>query len=187
MCSYISLNLETPIEFLKGIGPEKAKLVQKVLEIRIVEDFLNFFPIRYLDKSKVYKINQLNENETLEVQLKGKITNVAEVGDGRAKRLSAKFHDETGTIDLVWFQYSKWMKEQIPQNIELYIFGKINVFNHLFSMPHPDIEPIDNKIQDTHLRPIYPSSEKLTKRGLHQKFFQTILKNICLEIPNLIQ
>jgi len=185
--SFEILNLETPIEYLKGIGPEKAKLIKKVLEINTVEDFLNFFPIRYLDKSRVYKIKDLKEDENLEVQLKGRITDLAEVGGGRAKRLSAKFHDETGTMDLVWFQYSQWMKDQIPQNRELYIFGKINVFNHIFSMAHPEIEPVENKTQETRLRPIYPGSEKLTKRGLNQKFFQNILKNICIEIPTIIQ
>jgi len=181
------LNLETPIEYLKGIGEERAKLIKKVLDIYTVEDFLNFFPIRYIDKSKVYRISQLSENETIEVQLKGKITDLKEVGGGRSKRLSAKFHDESGTMDLVWFQYSQWMKDQIPQNRELYIFGKISLFNRVFSMAHPEIEPLENKEKETRLRPIYPSSEKLTKRGLNQKFFQTILKNICIEIPNIIQ
>ncbi|MGC4129841.1 MAG: ATP-dependent DNA helicase RecG [Bergeyella sp.] len=181
------MTLETSIEYLKGIGPERAKLIQKVLDIHTVEDFLNFFPIRYIDKSKVYKIAQLSENEALEVQLKGKITDLKEVGGGRTKRLSAKFHDETGTMDLVWFQYSQWMKDQIPQNRELYIFGKISLFNRVFSMAHPEIEPLENKAQETFLRPIYPSSEKLTKRGLNQKFFQSVLRNICIEIPAIIQ
>ena len=181
------MTLETPIEYLKGIGPEKAKLIRKVLEISTVEDFLNFFPLRYLDKSRVYTISALKADESQEVQLKGKITDIAEIGEGRAKRLAAKFHDGTGTMDLVWFQYSKWMKDQIPQNRELYIFGKINVFKGVFSMAHPETEPVENKTQDTRLRPIYPSSEKLTKRGLNQKLFQNVLKNICLEIPNLIE
>ncbi|MDR2206497.1 MAG: ATP-dependent DNA helicase RecG [Flavobacteriaceae bacterium] len=180
------MTLETPIEYLSGIGAEQAKLIKKVLGISAVEDFLNFFPIRYLDKSKTYKISELGEDENLEVQLKGRITDLVEIGGGKAKRLSAKFHDETGTMDLVWFQYSQWMKTQIPQNKEIYIFGKVTLFNRSFSMAHPEFEPMENKEQETRLRPIYPSSEKLTKRGLHQKFFQNILRNICAEIPNLI-
>lgn len=182
-----SLTLETPIEYLKGIGPEKAKLIKKVLELLTVEDFLNFFPLRYIDKSRLYTIASLKPEEAQEVQLKGKITDVAELGEGRAKRLAAKFHDPTGTMDLVWFQYSKWMKDQLPQNREVLIFGKINVFKGVFSMAHPEIEPLETRSQDTRLRPIYPSSEKLTKRGLNQKLFQTVLKNICLEIPHLIE
>lgn len=179
------LQLDTPIEFIKGIGPDRSKLIKNVLGISNVEDFLTFYPIRYLDKSKVYKVSQLQESNT-EVQLKGKITSVSEIQTGKVKRLSAKFQDETGSMDLVWFQYSKWMKEQLPINREIYIFGKINVFKNQFSMPHPEIELEEKKETDNRLQPIYPSSEKLTKRGLHQKFFQNIIKNICAEIPNLI-
>ncbi len=181
------LTLETSIEYLKGIGPEKSKLIKQVLDIHNVEDFLTFFPIRYLDKSTTYKIADLDKNEINEIQLKGKITDIQEVGVGKTKRLSAKFRDETGSIDLVWFKYSQWMKDQIPQNREIYIFGKLSVFNNSFSMSHPEIEALENKTEEVRLRPIYPSSEKLTKRGLNQKFFQTLLKNICQEIPHLIQ
>ena len=180
------MTLETSIEYVKGIGPERAKLIKNVLGISIVEDLLNFYPIRYLDKNKVYKVNGLQESN-LEIQLKGKISNVQEILTGKVKRLTAKFNDDTGSMDLVWFQYSKWLKEQLPVNREVFIFGKINAFNNQFSMPHPEIELDENKEKDNRLRPIYPSSEKLTKRGLNQKFFQVILRNICKEIPNLIQ
>jgi len=180
------MTLETSIEYVKGIGPDRAKLIKGVLGLSTVEDLLNFYPIRYLDKNKVYKISQLEES-AIEVQLKGRITQVQEVQTGKTKRLSAKFNDDTGTMDLVWFQYSKWLKEQIPVNREVYIFGKINVFNRQFSMPHPEIEAEENKENDSRLKPIYPSSEKLTKRGLNQRFFQNVLRNICKEIPNLIE
>ncbi len=180
------MTLETSIEYVKGIGPERAKLIKSVLGLSTVDDLLNFYPIRYLDKNKVYKISQLEES-SIEVQLKGRITQVQEVQTGKTKRLSAKFNDDTGTMDLVWFQYSKWLKEQIPVNREVYIFGKINVFNRQFSMPHPEIEAEENKESDSRLKPIYPSSEKLTKRGLNQRFFQVVLRNICKEIPSLIE
>ncbi|WP_292008152.1 ATP-dependent DNA helicase RecG [Chryseobacterium sp.] len=180
------MTLDTSIEYIKGIGPERAKLIKNVLGISTVEDFLHFYPIRYLDKNKVYQISQLRETN-LEVQLKGKIIQLQEIQTGRTKRLSAKFNDGTGTMDLVWFQYSKWMKEQLPVNKEIFIFGKINIFNNQFSMPHPEIEIEEKKETDNRLRPIYPSSEKLTKRGLNQKFFQAILSSICKEIPNLIE
>ena len=180
------LQLETPIDYLKGISPEKAKLIEKVLGIKTVEDFLNFFPIRYIDKSTIYKISQLHGEEKNEIQLKGRITDLTEVGEGRAKRLSAKFHDSSGTIDLVWFKYSQWMKTQIPQQQELLVFGKVNVYNHTFSMPHPEIESLEKQTKETRLRPVYPSSEKLSKRGLNQAFFRNILKQICLQIPQLV-
>ncbi|WP_153398314.1 ATP-dependent DNA helicase RecG [Chryseobacterium vaccae] len=180
------MTLDTSIEYVKGIGPERAKLIKNVLGISTVDDLLNFYPIRYLDKSKVHKISQLEETSQ-EIQLKGKITQVQEIQTGKTKRLSAKFNDDTGTMDLVWFQYSKWLKEQIPINREVYIFGKINVFNRQFSMPHPEIDAEEKKEGDSRLKPIYPSSEKLTKRGLNQRFFQFVLRNICREIPNLIE
>lgn len=181
------MTLDTSIEYVKGIGPERAKLIKSVLGLSTVEDMLNFYPIRYLDKSKVYTISQIEEESSQEIQLKGKITQIQEIQTGKTKRLSAKFHDETGSIDLVWFQYSKWLKEQLPINKEVYIFGKINAFNRQFSMPHPEIEAEENKESDIRLKPIYPSSEKLTKRGLNQRFFQNALRNICKEIPNLIE
>jgi ATP-dependent DNA helicase RecG len=180
------MTLETSIEYVKGIGPDRAKLIKSVLGLSTVDDLLNFYPIRYLDKSKVFKISQLEES-SIEIQLKGRITQVQEVQTGKTKRLTAKFNDDTGSMDLVWFQYSKWLKEQIPINREVYIFGKINVFNRQFSMPHPEIEGEENKEGDNRLKPIYPSSEKLTKRGLNQRFFQIVLRNICKEIPNLIE
>lgn len=180
------MTLETSIEYVKGIGPDRAKLIKSVLGLSTVDDLLNFYPLRYLDKSKVFKISQLEES-SIEIQLKGRITQVQEVQTGKTKRLSAKFNDDTGTMDLVWFQYSKWLKEQLPINREVYIFGKINVFNRQFSMPHPEIEIEEKKEGENRLKPIYPSSEKLTKRGLNQRFFQVVLRNICKEIPNLVE
>jgi len=180
------MTLETSIEYVKGIGPDRAKLIKNVLAISNVEDLLNFYPIRYLDKNKVYTVSQLQESN-LDVQLKGKITNIQEIQTGKTKRLAAKFRDDTGSMDLVWFQYSKWLKEQLPVNKEVFIFGKINVFNNQYSMPHPEIEVEEKKESDNRLKPIYPSSEKLTKRGLNQRFFQNVLRNICKEIPNLIE
>lgn len=181
------MTLDTPIEFLKGIGPERAKLIKNVLALSTVEDLLNFYPLRYLDKSKTYRINELREDESLEVQLKGRITELKEVGAGRVKRLAAKFQDETGTMELVWFKYAQWMKEQIPINRDIFIFGKVTVFNHQFSMAHPEIELDEKKESETSLKPIYPSSEKITKRGLNQKFFQNILAKTVKEIPQLIE
>lgn len=154
--------------------------------IATIEDFLHFYPIRYLDKSKVYRIIDLKE-DNVELQLKGRIFDLKEVVYGKnQKRLTAKFRDETGIIDLVWFQYSQWLKEQIPLNREVFIFGRINLFGGQFSMAHPEIELEEKREQETRLRPIYPSSEKITKRGLNQKFFQTTLRLILSKIDNLI-
>lgn len=179
------LSLDTPVEFLKSIGPERAKLIRNVLDIATVEDFLNFYPIRYLDKSQVYFIKNLSDTLP-EVQLKGRIIDLKELGEGRSKRLAAKFQDVTGIIDLVWFKYSKWLKEQLPVNKTVYIFGKVTLFNSQFSMAHPEIEVEELKEKPTGLLPIYPGSEKLSKRGLNQKFFQNVLRSICTQIPALL-
>ena len=166
------MDLSTPIEYLKGIGPERSQLIKNVLGISTVEDFLYFFPLRYLDKSKVYRVADLME-ENVEIQLKGRIYDLKEITYGRGqKRLSAKFRDETGALDLVWFQYTQWLKDQIPLNKELYIFGRVSLFGQQFSMAHPEIELEEKREKELRLRPIYPSSEKITKRGLNQKFFQ---------------
>ena len=181
------MDLSTPIEYLKGIGPERSKLIKNVLGISTVEDFLYFFPLRYLDKSKVYRVADLKE-ENVEIQLKGRIYDLKEITYGRGqKRLSAKFRDETGALDLVWFQYSQWLKDQIPLNKELYIFGRVSLFGQQFSMAHPEIELEEKREKELRLRPIYPSSEKITKRGLNQKFFQGIQAHILGHVMGLVQ
>ena len=181
------MDLSTPIEYLKGIGPERSKLIKNVLGISTVEDFLYFFPLRYLDKSKVYRVADLKE-ENVEILLKGRIYDLKEITYGRGqKRLSAKFRDETGALDLVWFQYSQWLKDQIPLNKELYIFGRVSLFGQQFSMAHPEIEPEEKREKELRLRPIYPSSEKITKRGLNQKFFQGIQAHILGHVTGLVQ
>ena len=181
------MDLSTPIEYLKGIGPERSKLIKNVLGISTVEDFLYFFPLRYLDKSKVYRVADLKE-ENVEIQLKGRIYDLKEITYGRGqKRLSAKFRDETGVLDLVWFQYTQWLKDQIPLNKELYIFGRVSLFGQQFSMAHPEIELEEKREKELRLRPIYPSSEKITKRGLNQKFFQGIQAHILGYVTGLVQ
>ncbi|WP_407475177.1 ATP-dependent DNA helicase RecG [Elizabethkingia anophelis] len=179
------MELSTPIEYLKGIGPERAKLIKNVLDLHKVEDFLTFYPIRYIDKSKLYKVGELREINN-EIPLKGRITDIQEVAYAKGRRMVAKFRDETGTMELVWFKYSKWLKEQIPLNTEVKIFGRVQIFNNVFSMPHPEIEKNENKENSPTLLPVYSSSEKLTKRGINNRFFQQILLDIVLNVPTFI-
>ncbi len=181
------MTLETPIEFLKGIGTERAKFIRSVLGFRTVSDLLSFYPLRYLDKSKIYTIAQLTSDLENEIQLRGRISDVQEIIYGRGqKRLSAKFRDTTGTIELVWFRYSKWLLGQLPVNQEIFVFGKINEFNGSYSMPHPEIESDEKKAVSSGLLPIYPGSEKLAKRGVNNKFFQNVLAEIVRNLPLLV-
>ena len=182
------MNLDSPIHDIKGIGPERAKFISSVLGIYTVEDFLTFYPSRYIDKSRIVKVGDLKEEPDAEIQLRGKITDLQEIVYGKGnKRLTAKFRDETGTLELVWFRYSKWMKEQIPINRELFIFGKVNLFNGNFSMAHPEIETDEKKALSGTLLPIYPGSERLSKRGINNKFFQNVLFEILRNLPSLTE
>ncbi len=127
--------LQTPIDYLKGVGPNRADLLKKELGIFKYQDLLNLFPNRYLDKTKYYKINQL-QRHTAEVQIVGKIVNLKIVEQKRGKRLVAKFVDDTGDMELVWFKGHKWIKDSLKLNVPYVIFGKCNWYNG-FSMPHP--------------------------------------------------
>lgn len=184
----LKLTLDSSIEFLKGVGPERAKFIRNVLGISTVEDLLTFYPLRYIDRSKIHRIGNLVEEPDAEIQLKGKITDVQEIGYGKGKkRLVAKFRDESGTMELVWFRYSKWMKDQIPINRDIFIFGKVNLFNGNFSMAHPEIEVDEKKALSGTLLPIYPGSEKLSKRGISNKYFQITIMEILRNLPSLIE
>lgn len=181
------LELTTPIEYLKGIGPERGKLIREFLNINNVEDFLNFYPIRYIDKSKVYKIAQVSEIQN-EISLKGVISDLEEIAYGpRKKRLSATFRDETGGMNLVWFKYSKWLKEQIPLNVPVMIFGRVQPFNHSLSMAHPEIEKIENRALPQVLYPVYSNNEKLLKRGINNRIFQKVQFDIYQSVPQLVE
>ena len=113
----------TPIEYLKGVGPNRAKLLKDELKIFTYKDLLYLFPYRYIDRTKFHKISSI-DNLLTEVQIIGKITNLKELGIGRKKRVIATLSDDTGSIDLVWFKINKWLIESIKINHNLYSFWK---------------------------------------------------------------
>src|SRR5690606_3882823 len=121
--------LKTPIEYLKGVGPERAKTLQSELNIFRYEDLLNHFPFRHIDRTKYYKINEI-EPSLAEIQTKGRIKSLIETGQGKGKRIVGQFEDDTGALELVWFRYTKWLKETIEnlQNKPIVIYGKPNEF-----------------------------------------------------------
>ena len=135
--------LQTSIEYLKGIGPSRGELLRKELHIHCYADLLHFFPNRYIDRTRYYKINEL-VNTSAEVQIVGKILHVKTVEFGKnQKRLVATFMDETGQMELVWFQGIKWIRENIKLNEVYVIFGKVTSFNHTFNMAHPEMDFIE--------------------------------------------
>ncbi|WP_349663641.1 ATP-dependent DNA helicase RecG [Cellulophaga lytica] len=174
--------LQTPIAYLKGVGPSRAQTLQSELGVYTYQDLLNLFPNRYLDKTQYYKISQLQRNSA-EVQVIGKIIHLKEVGQKRGKRLVATFVDDTGKMKLVWFRGQKWIKENIKLNVPYVIYGKTNWFNGTFSMPHPEMELLEDHKNGlkVSMQPIYPSSEKLTNKGITNKVTSKLLQQLFID------
>ena len=178
----MSVNLQTPIDYLKGVGPNKANLLRTELGIQTYQDLINLFPNRYLDRTKYYKINEL-QNTSAEIQIIGQITSLKEIKQKRGKRLVATFQDNTGSMELVWFRGSKWIQDKLKLNIPYVIFGKTNVFNNIFSMPHPEMELLTDheKSIRTAMQPIYPSTEKLINKGITNRVMSNMMQELFIE------
>lgn len=174
--------LQTPIDYLKGVGPARAELLRKEIGIHTYQDLINFFPNRYLDKTKYYKINQLQQNSA-DIQIIGKIINIKTVEQKRGSRLVAEFIDDTGKMELVWFRGQKWIRESLKINTPYVIFGKTNWFNGVFSMPHPEIELLEEHEKNLRIamQPIYPSTEKLARSGITNRVITKIMQQLFLE------
>ena len=178
----MSVNLQTPIDYLKGVGPNRADLLRSELGIQTYQDLINLFPNRYIDRTKYYKINELQRNNA-EVQVIGVITGFREVAQKRGKRLVADFKDDTGMMELVWFRGQKWIRESLKVGQPYVIFGKTNWFSGKYSLPHPEIE-----LQSEHesnlrsaMQAIYPSTEKLSNRGITNRVVTKIMQQLFLE------
>ena len=162
--------LSTSIEYLKGVGPLRAELLNKDLRIFTFNDLLNFFPYKYIDRTQFHKVNAITEEDG-NVQLRGVITTIQESGMKHKKRLSALFRDETGTIELVWFKGINFIKKNLHPNQEYIIYGKPSAFKGRFNIAHPEVDVASNKNLNNNniLHPLYHSTEKLKARGLDSK------------------
>ena len=174
--------LQTPIEYLKGVGPNRGQLLRSELGIHTYSDLLQLYPNRYIDRTRYYKINELQPSSA-EVQLVGKLIHIKLVEQKRGKRLVATFVDETGQMELVWFQGHKFIKDQLQLNVPLVIFGKCSVFNGVYSMPHPEIELLKDHEQSLRsaLQAVYPSTEKLANKGISNRVMHKLLQQLFLE------
>ena len=175
--------LETPIEYLKGVGPNRGTLLRKELGIHKYGHLLNFFPNRYIDRTRYYKINEL-QNNIAEVQIIGKIINIKTVEFGKnQKRLVATFVDDTGQMELVWFQGHKWIRESLKLNEICVIFGKCTSFGNTFNMAHPEIELMAEHEQSLRsaMQPVYPSTETLANRGISNRVINKMMQQLFLE------
>ena len=177
--------LQTPIDYLKGVGPNRADLLKKELGIHTFQDLLNLFPNRYLDRTKYYKISGLRQSNA-EIQIVGKITHIKTVQQQRGKRLVATFQDETGKMELVWFRGHKWIKENLKLNTSYVVFGKTNFYNGTFSMPHPEMELLETheKSLRSAMQPVYPSTEKLSNKGITNRVVNGLMQQLFLESKN---
>ena len=179
--------LLTPIEYLKGVGPNRGDLLRKELGIYKYVDLVNFFPNRYIDRTRYYKINEL-QNNIAEVQIIGKIINIKTVEFGRnQKRLVATFVDGTGQMELVWFQGHKWIRESLKLNEMCVVFGKCTSFGSTFNMAHPEIELMSEHEQSLRsaMQPVYPSTETLTNRGISNRVINKLMQQLFLETQAL--
>ena len=174
----------TPIEYLKGVGPQKGEMLRKELQIHCYGDLVQLFPNRYLDRTKYYKINELQESNT-EIQIIGKIIHLKTIEQkGGRTRLVGKFIDETGEMELVWFQGVKWQKENLKLGETCVIFGKVAIFGNTFNMAHPEIELLEDhkKTLRTAWQPMYPSTEKLPRKGITNRLMCKLMEQVFIEI-----
>jgi ATP-dependent DNA helicase RecG len=175
--------LKTPIEYLKGVGPYKAELLKKEISVFTFEDLLLYYPFRYNDRSKIIKLKQINDDGAY-VQLLGKITFTEMIGAGRARRLVAHFKDETGMMELVWFQGIAWIEKVIGIGGDFLVYGKASRFNGIWNMSHPDIEKIEagGLALMPQFQPVYSATEKLRNNALSGKPFVKLLQQLFSQI-----
>ncbi len=185
----MSTFLKTPIEYLKGVGPQRAELLQKEIGIFTFEDLLNYFPFRYVDRTKFQKVNELT-GEMPYVQIKGVLSNLNVIGQQRQQRLTATFADETGSVELVWFKGVKWLKSALIPNKQYVLFGKPSVFNRKINFAHPELEPPETQLGLPQFQPVYPNTEMLRNRKIdnkvYRKLFLALFENTQFHIPEYL-
>lgn len=165
------------IKYLQGVGPQRAALLSKELNIASLHDLLYYFPYKYVDRSRLYYIHEIDGNMPY-IQLKGEILSFETIGEGRNRRLVAHFSDGTGVVDLVWFQGIKYLMGRYKVHEEYIVFGKPTVFNGRINVAHPDIEQAkDLTLSSMGLQPYYNTTEKMKRSGLNSHAMEKLVKN----------
>ena len=185
--------LQKSIIYLNGVGPNRQKILKEEFGISTIQDLLNFFPNRYIDRGRFYKINELT-NSNSEIQIIGSITKIIKSNTNNKSKLIAKFEDDTGIIELIWFRGHNWIGSNLKIQTPYVIFGKINYFNGIFSMAHPEMELLkDFKIKKrVNFNSVYPSTEKSINSGITQNIIRKMIyeylnnydKNFKENLPN---
>ena len=180
--------LNTPIEFLKGVGEKRGAVLRKEFNIQNFNDLLYYFPYRHIDKSHVYHVSDI-VNDGGYILLRGKIQNVRIVGQMRAQRLTAIFSDETGSIELVWFNGIRWVQDVLKSRTEFVIFGKPTLFNGRWNITHPElIDPAQQQNSPVSLRfqPLYNTSDTAKKKSLDSKAVSKLTANLLAQVKDVI-
>ena len=169
---------DTSLEFLKGVGPQRAALLQKELKLFTFGDLIQHYPFRYEDRTRFYRISEVNELMPF-VQMKGKISDVELIGDKFKRRLVAYLSDDTGELELVWFQGINWAMQKLKPNVDYVVFGKPSRYGSKLSIAHPEIELLTEKNEKGgYLQPVYPLSEKLRNRYIDNKFIIKLQQDV---------
>ena len=180
--------LDTPIEYLKGVGPKRAEVFHKEFSIYTFRDLLCYYPYRHVDKSHIYHVSDIMEDGSY-IQLRGRITGAQVMGQQRAKRLVAQFTDETGHLELVWFNGIKWVQDLLAQKQEFIIFGKPTLFNGRWNMTHPEMLDPQAKSDSpvpTGFLPLYNTSELAKKKTLDSKAVAKLTANLIPVVKDVI-
>ena len=175
--------LDTNITYLQGVGPKRAELLNKELSIFTFRDLLYYFPYKYIDRTRFYKIAELDPDLPF-VQIRGIIKGYTTEGHGNSKRLVADFQDDTGTIKLVWFKGGKWITGSFSPGVEFIVFGKPGVFNGIINIIHPEIEAADKMAErlNSALQAQYSTTEKLKNQFVSSKTISKLLGNMLKQI-----
>ena len=170
------------IKYLSGVGPQRATTLNKELEIYSLRDLLSYYPYKYVDRSRIYAISELDANMPF-IQIKGEILSLEQVGEGRQSRLIAHFSDGTGIIDLIWFQGIKQVKKSLKVFKPYIVFGKPSVFNQRIQVAHPDIEPAEAlQLSAIGLRPFYMTTERMKRMNLHSQAIEKMMRAVIQQI-----
>ena len=175
--------LDMPIEYLKGIGPQRAEVLKKELNIFLYKDLLTYFPFRYVDRTKFHTISQASDEMSF-IQLRGFLLKMDLVGQKSTKRLVVLFKDNTGIIELVWFKSYNWVSKQLKLGAEYIVFGKPSLFNGKFNIPHPEISVITEDLlkQQSAFQSVYNSTEKLKLFGLDSEGIRKAQRNLLIQL-----
>lgn len=166
------------IMYLPGVGPQRAAVLNKELSLHSLHDLLYYFPYKYVDRSRLYYIHEIDGNMPY-IQLKGEILSFEAFGEGRQRRLVAHFSDGTGVVDLVWFQGIKYLLGRYKVHTEYIVFGKPTVFNGRINVPHPDIDPAEGLVlSNMGMQPYYNTTERMKRGGLNSHALEKLTTNL---------